>query len=107
VGQEFFLIPVSANHFPLRNTSQHRSSDSSEVPMTEIEMITVGEACRIIGGDEPIHAATYYRGVRAGRYPRPVHVSPGVARVPKEKLLATLAELIGKAPAPLSLIAAE
>jgi hypothetical protein len=63
--------------------------------MTEIEMITIGEACRIVGGNErPIHPATYYRGVAAGRYPAPVHVSPNVARVHKSKLVAAVARLL-------------
>ena len=63
--------------------------------MTEIEMITIGEACRIVGGDErPIHPATYYRGVAAGRYPAPVHVSRNVSRVHKSKLLAAVARLL-------------
>lgn len=61
------------------------------------EMITIGEACRIIGGDEkPIHPATYYRGIAAGRYPAPVHVSPGVARVHRGHLIAALQRLVEK-----------
>ena len=59
------------------------------------EFITIKEACRIIGGDEkPIHYATYYRGVAAGRYPAPVHVSPNVSRVPKSRLLAALEKMM-------------
>ena len=31
-------------------------------------------ACAFFGGTKPLHPATLYRGVRAGRYPRPVKV---------------------------------
>jgi hypothetical protein len=58
------------------------------------DFITIDAACRIIGGEEkPIHFATFYRGVRAGRYPAPVHVSPNVARVSRSKLIAALERL--------------
>ena len=47
----------------------------------EDEVITVKEACRLLGGDEhPLHFATYYRGVKAGRYPAPVRISPMISR---------------------------
>ncbi len=46
------------------------------------DYITVHHACRIVGGDEkPISAATYYRGVKAGIYPAPERISPGLVRV--------------------------
>ena len=36
----------------------------------EIDPVTIDEACAIIGGKaKPIDRATYYRGVKAGRYP--------------------------------------
>jgi predicted DNA-binding transcriptional regulator AlpA len=38
------------------------------------------EACRFFGGSKPINAATLYRGIRKGRYPRPIHVGPGSSR---------------------------
>ena len=36
--------------------------------------------CRLIGGTRPINAATLYRGIRKGRYPKPVKVGPGSSR---------------------------
>src|SRR6267142_6207493 len=49
----------------------------------DIELGTIDQACRMIGGEgSPIDPATYYRGVKAGRYPAPVKVSPNIARVP-------------------------
>ena len=64
--------------------------------MTNNDLITVRQACRIVGGEESsIHPATYYRGVAAGRFPAPVHVSPNVARVQKSKLVAALEQVMG------------
>jgi predicted DNA-binding transcriptional regulator AlpA len=36
--------------------------------------------CRFFGGTRPINPATLYRGVRKGRYPKPVKVGPGSSR---------------------------
>ncbi len=32
------------------------------------------------GGSKPLHAATIYRGIADGRYPRPVRPSPNINR---------------------------
>jgi hypothetical protein len=59
----------------------------TEKHMPELEFGTIAQACRIIGGDEkPVHFVTYYRGVKAGIYPPPVHPSPGISRVDLPKL---------------------
>jgi predicted DNA-binding transcriptional regulator AlpA len=50
------------------------------------DYITVNEACAVIGGSKPIHYSTYYRGVRAGRYPRPERISPGLVRVRRRRV---------------------
>jgi hypothetical protein len=48
-------------------------------------------ACRIVGGHEkPISAATYYRGVKAGRLPAPENPTPGVSRIRRGELIAKL-----------------
>jgi hypothetical protein len=47
----------------------------------EPELITIEEKCREIGGSKPISKATYYRGVKAGIYPAPERISPGLVRV--------------------------
>jgi predicted DNA-binding transcriptional regulator AlpA len=52
--------------------------------------ITIKEACALIGGSKPISHATFYRGVKAGRYPKPEHVSPNVVRVRRAVLIAAL-----------------
>jgi predicted DNA-binding transcriptional regulator AlpA len=33
-----------------------------------------GEVCRYFGGSRPINSATLYRGIRHGRYPKPVKI---------------------------------
>ena len=38
------------------------------------------DVCRFFGGSKPIDPATLYRGIRLGRYPRPVKVGPGSSR---------------------------
>ena len=48
------------------------------------------DACAIVGGSKPISAATYYRGVKAGRLPAPEHPTPGISRVRRAKLIAML-----------------
>ena len=47
----------------------------------EPELITIDEKCLEIGGSKPISKATFYRGVKAGRYPAPIRISPGLVRV--------------------------
>lgn len=62
---------------------------------SEIDFITISEACEIIGGKgRPIKPCTFYRGVKAGRYPRPVHPVPGISRIVKGKLVSALKEII-------------
>jgi len=36
--------------------------------------------CAFFGGSKPLHAATIYRGIADGRYPRPVRPSPNINR---------------------------
>ena len=48
------------------------------------------DACAIVGGSKPISAATYYRGVKAGRLPAPEHPTPGISRIRRGKLIAML-----------------
>ena len=52
----------------------------------KLELGTIEAVCAEIGGDRPINRATYYRGVKAGIYPAPVHPTPGISRVVMPKL---------------------
>lgn len=49
--------------------------------MSDDEIGTIKDACKVIGGTKPISAATFYRGVRNGLYDPPFHPSPGISRV--------------------------
>ena len=55
------------------------------------ELVDEAMACRIIGGDEtPIHRSTLWRGIGAGRYPKPLKVGPGTNRWRVSELVAVL-----------------
>jgi predicted DNA-binding transcriptional regulator AlpA len=51
-------------------------------------------ACEFFGGTRPINPATLYRGVRQGRYPRPVRVGPGTSRWLRAECEAALAAMV-------------
>jgi predicted DNA-binding transcriptional regulator AlpA len=51
-------------------------------------------ACRFFGGTKPLDPATLYRGIRKGRYPKPVKVGPGSSRWLRAECEAALDRLI-------------
>ncbi len=51
-------------------------------------------ACKFFGGTKPIHPASLYRGVRQGRYPRPVKVG-SLSRWLRSECEAALAAMAG------------
>jgi predicted DNA-binding transcriptional regulator AlpA len=62
--------------------------------MESSQLLDRDAACRFFGGTRPIHAATLYRGVRQGRYPKPVHVGPGSSRWLREECEAALQAMV-------------
>jgi predicted DNA-binding transcriptional regulator AlpA len=58
------------------------------------ELLDRDAACRFFGGTRPIHAATLYRGIRKGHYPRPVKVGPGSSRWLREECVAALQAMV-------------
>jgi predicted DNA-binding transcriptional regulator AlpA len=58
--------------------------------MESSQLLDRDAACRFFGGTRPINAATLYRGIRKGRYPKPVHVGPGSSRWLREECEAAL-----------------
>ncbi len=44
------------------------------------ELLDLKATCRFFGGSRPLHPATLYRGIKAGRFPPPVKVGPGASR---------------------------
>jgi predicted DNA-binding transcriptional regulator AlpA len=60
----------------------------------ETEMMTQRATCEFFGGDRPIHYSTLYRGIAAGRYPRPIAVGPNTKRWRRSECVAALEALI-------------
>jgi predicted DNA-binding transcriptional regulator AlpA len=58
------------------------------------ELLDRAETCRFFGGSRPINPATLYRGIRLGRYPRPVKVGPGSSRWLREECESALARMV-------------
>ena len=50
--------------------------------------------CALFGGSRPIDAATLYRGIKKGRYPKPVKIGPGSSRWLRSECEAALAAMI-------------
>lgn len=57
--------------------------------------------CAYFGGNRPLHTATIYRGIAAGRYPQPVRPSPNVNRWVGRELKAAKAAIIATPREPL------
>lgn len=55
------------------------------------KLIDADTACRIIGGENsPISPATLYRGIRAGRFPRPIKVGLNSSRFDEDEYRAVV-----------------
>ena len=59
-----------------------------------MQLLDKVEVCRFFGGTRPINAATLYRGIRQGRYPKPVHVGPGSSRWLRSECEAALQAMV-------------
>jgi predicted DNA-binding transcriptional regulator AlpA len=42
--------------------------------MLPAHLMDKGEVCRYFGGTKPINTATLYRGIRQGRFPKPLKI---------------------------------
>jgi predicted DNA-binding transcriptional regulator AlpA len=60
-------------------------------------MITIGcaEVCAVFGGNRPLNQSTLYRGIAAGRYPRPITVGAKTVRWLRGECEETKAAMIG------------
>ena len=58
------------------------------------ELLDVYEACRFIGGSRPINPATLWRGVKAGRYSRPIKIGPQSVRWRRSELQGDIDRMI-------------
>jgi hypothetical protein len=57
------------------------------------EHLDTHAACALIGGNRPIHPATLWRWVKAGRISPPVKLGPGTVRFRRTRLIADLSAL--------------
>jgi predicted DNA-binding transcriptional regulator AlpA len=58
------------------------------------ELLDKAEVLRLFGGSRPINASTLYRGIRQGRYPRPIKVGPGSSRWLRKECEAVLRSMV-------------
>jgi predicted DNA-binding transcriptional regulator AlpA len=59
----------------------------------QTELLDRAAVCRYFGGTKPLHAATLYRGIRRGRYPKPIHVG-GSSRWLRSEIEACLRAMV-------------
>lgn len=58
------------------------------------DLVDEPAACKALGGENsPIHRSTLWRGVNAGRYPKPIKVGPGTNRWRLSELTAVVDRL--------------
>ena len=60
------------------------------------DLLDVNEACRLIGGTKPINPSTLWRGIKAGRYSRPIKIGPQSARWRRSELEADINRMIAE-----------
>ena len=66
------VAPLPAATAPVDTPAQATAADDG--------MMTLAATCAFFGGDKPLNPSTLYRGIKAGRYPKPVHVGPNSSR---------------------------
>jgi predicted DNA-binding transcriptional regulator AlpA len=60
------------------------------------DLLDVYAACAFIGGSRPINPATLWRGVKAGRYSRPIKIGPQSVRWRRSELAADIERMIAE-----------
>jgi hypothetical protein len=66
------------------------SSETDTPRVGKLGLGTLDAACKMVGGDKPIHPSSYYRGAEKGYYEKPVKVGPNISRVNLDNLAAKL-----------------
>jgi hypothetical protein len=62
---------------------------------TDVVLMDKDETCRFFGGaHRPINAATLYRGMQTGRYPKPIKIGANSSRWIKSECSTALAKII-------------
>jgi predicted DNA-binding transcriptional regulator AlpA len=60
------------------------------------QLLSKADVLYLFGGSRPINAATLYRGIRQGRYPKPIKVGPGSSRWLRDECEAALQLMIDR-----------
>ena len=60
------------------------------------DLLDVYEACRLIGGSRPINPATLWRGVKEGRYSKPIKISRQSVRWKRSELQRDIERMIAE-----------
>jgi len=53
---------------------------NSESALDDDGLYDCKATCAILGGNRPIHFSTLYKGIRVGRFPKPVKIGPATSR---------------------------
>jgi predicted DNA-binding transcriptional regulator AlpA len=62
-----FLVAIHCNKEP------HMEDDA--------ELLDVKASCKFVAGEgKPIDRSTFYRAIKNGLYPKPIHPTPGISR---------------------------
>jgi predicted DNA-binding transcriptional regulator AlpA len=82
---------------PQRRSAKTHDLTENSPPTCSVEspLLTITEACAYFGGSRPLDPSTYYRGIRAGRYPAPIKIGPNIRRVSRSACESALRALAG------------
>jgi predicted DNA-binding transcriptional regulator AlpA len=64
------------------------------MPINDLDLLDRPSVCRLFGGSRPLNPSTLYRGIKLGRYPRPVKVGPGSSRWLRSECEAVLRSMV-------------
>lgn len=63
----------------------------------DLTLLDVDETCRFFGGaNSPLNPATLYRGIKVGKYPKPIKQGAGTSRWLRGECVATLRQIIAE-----------
>ena len=64
--------------------------------MSDDELLDEQATCRFLGGSRPIHKATLRRGVKDGRYSKPIKVGKNINRWRRRELAADVERMVAE-----------
>ena len=62
----------------------------------EDDLLDVHAACKLLGGTKPINPATLWRGMKAGRFSRPIKIGAQSVRWRRSELQADIERMIAE-----------